>query len=194
MAIFYPCTHLNVFSRHWMSLRNYHLFNSGECIGGNEKPCSYIQFIKKLCNKSHENPYQYCKSCENLYSLLPPQVSGSLGRYSYISNSQRQVGVELHWSIEQSHLSVSERLSSLIDYHRTGFTIVSEKGPMGGGHYFVLRQGWTDICNMAAFYHEKAPMFTLSQPTTGYCTPTHPPSTSLIQFSVCISQACAAST
>ena len=42
---------------------------------------------------------------------------------------------------------------------------------------------------LAAFYHEKAPMFTLSQATAGYCTPTHPPSTSLIQFSVCIFQA-----
>ena len=30
--------------------------------------------------------------------------------------------------------------------------------------------GWVDICNIAAFYHEKAPMFTSSQPTTGYCT------------------------
>jgi len=50
-----------------------------------------------------------------------------------------------------------------------------------------------DICNIAAFYHEKAPMFTLSQPTTEYCTPTHPPRKSLIQFSVCISQACVAS-
>ena len=35
---------------------------------------------------------------------------------------------------------------------------------MGGTHYFVLRHGgWADICNIAAFYHEKAPMFTLSQ-------------------------------
>ena len=50
-----------------------------------------------------------------------------------------------------------------------------------------------DICNIAAFYHKYAPMFTLSQPTTGYCTPTHPPSTSFIHFSVCISQACVAS-
>ena len=49
--------------------------------------------------------------------------------------------------------------------------------------------GWANICNIAAFYHEKAPIFTLSQPTTGYCKPTHPPSTSLIQFSVCISLA-----
>ena len=39
-------------------------------------------------------------------------------------------------------------------------------------------RGWADICNIAAFYHEIAPMFTLSQPTTGQsCTPTNPPST-----------------
>ena len=54
---------------------------------------------------------------------------------------------------------------------------------MGGAHYFVLRQGWADIGNIAAFYHEKAPMFTLSA-YNRYCTPTHPPSTSSIQFSV----------
>ena len=46
-------------------------------------------------------------------------------------------------------------------------TVVSRKGPMGGMHYFVLMQtkGWVDICNIAAFHHGKAPMFTLSQPT-----------------------------
>ena len=38
--------------------------------------------------------------------------------------------------------------------------------------------GWADICNIVAFYNEIAPMFTLSQPTTGQsCTPTNPPST-----------------
>ena len=26
--------------------------------------------------------------------------------------------------------------------------------------------GWVDICNIVAFYHEKASMFALSQPTT----------------------------
>ena len=35
---------------------------------------------------------------------------------------------------------------------------------MGGTHYFVLRRGWADICNIAAFYHQKVPTFTLSQP------------------------------
>ena len=29
--------------------------------------------------------------------------------------------------------------------------------------------GRVDISNIAAFYHEKVPMFTLSQLTTGYC-------------------------
>ena len=61
---------------------------------------------------------------------------------------------------------------------------------MGGTHYFCAQtRAWVDICNITAFYNEKVPMLTLSQPTTGYCTPTQPPSTSLIQFSVCISQA-----
>ena len=37
--------------------------------------------------------------------------------------------------------------------------------------------GWADITE---FYNDKVPMFTLSQPAAGYCTPTHTPSTSLI--------------
>ena len=41
---------------------------------------------------------------------------------------------------------------------------------MPHGWYTLLcaqTRGWADICNIAAFYHEKVPMFTLSQPTTG---------------------------
>ena len=64
---------------------------------------------------------------------------------------------------------------------------------MGGDITTCSDRGWADICNIAVFYHVKAPKFTLSQPTTGYCKPTHPPSTSLIQFSVCISLACVTS-
>ena len=74
-------------------------------------------------------------------------------------------------------------------------TVVSRK--RAHGRYTLLHAqtgGWgADICNIAAFYHEKVPTFILSQPTTGYCKPTHLPSTSLIQFSVCISQACVTS-
>ena len=66
-----------------------------------------------------------------------------------------------------------------------------EKGPMGSARYFVLRQGVGRIfVTSLHFTNEKAPMFTLSQPTTGYCMPTHLPSTSLIQFSACISSMC----
>ena len=65
---------------------------------------------------------------------------------------------------------------------------------MGGAHYFVLRQeGGRIFVTSLHFTTKMPPMFTLSQPTTGYCTPTHLPSTSLIQFSVCVSQACVAS-
>ena len=39
-------------------------------------------------------------------------------------------------------------------------TVVSRKGPMGGMH-FMQTKGWADICNIAAFHHGKAPMFTL---------------------------------
>ena len=37
---------------------------------------------------------------------------------------------------------------------------------MGGAHALLCAQTgeWADICNIAAFYHEKALMFTLSQP------------------------------
>ena len=77
---------------------------------------------------------------------------------------------------------------------RFSSTIVARK--RAHGRCTLLRAqtgGWADIRNIAAFYQKKAPMFTFSQPTTGYCKPTHLPSTSLIQFSVCISQACVAS-
>ena len=54
-------------------------------------------------------------------------------------------------------------------------TAVSQK--RAHGQYTLLcalTGGWADICNIAAFYHEKPAMFTLS---IGYCTPTHLPST-----------------
>ena len=44
--------------------------------------------------------------------------------------------------------------------------------------YFVLRQGRGRIFVTSLHFTT-----TLSQPTTGYCTPTHPPSTSLIHMS-----------
>ena len=47
---------------------------------------------------------------------------------------------------------------------------------MGGTHYFVLWQGGGRIFVTSLHFTTKTPMFTLSQPTTGYCTPTHPPS------------------
>ena len=80
--------------------------------------------------------------------------------------------------------------------HCTDFQMSYSLTKKAHGRCTLLRAqtgGRGDICNITAFYHKKAPMFTVSQPTTGYCTPTNPPSTSLIQFSVCISQACLAS-
>ena len=44
--------------------------------------------------------------------------------------------------------------------------------------------GRVDISNIAAFYHEKAPMFTLSQLTTGYCNQHTPPSTSCMHVGI----------
>ena len=71
------------------------------------------------------------------------------------------------------------------------YTVVSRKRAHGRCTLLCAQTGgWADICNIAAFYNKKAPMFTLSQPKAGYCTPTHTPSTS---FSDCISQACVAS-
>ena len=61
-----------------------------------------------------------------------------------------------------------------------------KKGPWAVHITLCLDRGVGGYC------HEKAPMFILSlEPTTGYCTRTHPPSTSLISLS--ISQACVAS-
>ena len=52
-------------------------------------------------------------------------------------------------------------------------TVVSQK--RAHGRYTLLcaqTGGWADICNITTL-QRKAPMFTLSQPTAGYCTPTH---------------------
>ena len=51
------------------------------------------------------------------------------------------------------------------------YTVVSRK--RAHGRYTLLcapTRGWADICNIA-FNYEKVLMFTLSQPSTGYCTP-----------------------
>ena len=48
------------------------------------------------------------------------------------------------------------------------YRVVSRK--RAHGRYTLLcaqTGGWVDICNIAVFYHEKAPMFTLSQSKTG---------------------------
>ena len=82
----------------------------------------------------------------------------------------------------------------LVAINSCKYTVVSRKRAHGWYTLLCAQTGeWADIWNITAFYHEKVPLFTLSQPTTGYCTPTHPLSTSLIQFSVCIFQACVAS-
>ena len=47
-----------------------------------------------------------------------------------------------------------------------------KKGPWAVHITLCSDRGWADICSIAAFYHEKAPML--------YIITTHPPSTSLI--------------
>ena len=79
-------------------------------------------------------------------------------------------------TIRSSEVSASRSLKCIS-------TVVSQKRAQG--RYTLLcaqTRGWADICNIAAFYHEKAPMFTLSQPTTGYCTPTHPVLLAAVKF------------
>ena len=86
-------------------------------------------------------------------------------------------------------------LSYLLFFFYSGHNVVSKKGPwavhitscsdMGGGRIFVTLLHFTTKKPPCLHYHNYI--------TTGYCKPTHPPSTSLIQFSVCISQACVAS-
>ena len=53
-------------------------------------------------------------------------------------------------------------------------TIVSRK--RAHGRYTLVcaqTRRWVDICNRTAFYHEKAPMFSLSQRSRGYYTILH---------------------
>ena len=86
-------------------------------------------------------------------------------------------------------------LSYLLFFFYSGHNVVSKKGPwavhitlcsdMGGGRIFVTLLHFTTKKPPCLHYHNYI--------TTGYCKPTHPPSTSLIQFSVCISQACVGS-
>ena len=53
----------------------YHMSNVWESMG---KPCSCTLFIKsRICNKSHENPYQYYKSRENPYQVLQVTCAAS---------------------------------------------------------------------------------------------------------------------
>ena len=70
------------------------------------------------------------------------------------------------------------------------YTVVSRRRVHGWCTLLCAQTGeWADICNIVAFYHEKRPIYII----TTYNRILHTSSTSLIQFSVCISQACVAS-
>ena len=70
-------------------------------------------------------------------------------------------------------------------------TVVSQKRAHGRCTLLCAQTGgWADICNIAAFYHKKAHVYIIYNRILHTNTPA---STSLIQFSVCISQACVAS-
>ena len=69
---------------------------------------------------------------------------------------------------------------------------LAKKGPWAVHITLCSDRGWVDICNIAAFTNKKVPCLhyhNLQQDIAHQ----HLPSTSLIQFSVCISQACVAS-
>ena len=78
-----------------------------------------------------------------------------------------------------THLVKSSVLRSWRSYFHMNmyvYTVVSWKRAHGRCTLLCAQTGgWADICNIAAFYHEKAPMLTLSQPTTGYCMHTYTP-------------------
>ena len=86
----------------------------------------------------------------------------------------------------------SDVLPPGLDVSEKHIPVVSRK--RAHGRYTLLctqTGGWADICNIAAFYHPKKRPFlhyhNLQQDIAYQHT--HPPSTSLIQFSVCTSQA-----
>ena len=63
-------------------------------------------------------------------------------------------------------LIITYKIQQTQQFHWLHFatTVVSRK--RAHGRYMLLcaqTGGWADICNIAAFYHEKAPMFTSSQ-------------------------------
>ena len=73
-----------------------------------------------------------------------------------------------------------------------GIDVVPRKRVKGGAHYFMLRQGI--FVTSLHFTTKKRPCLNYHNlQQLGYCKPTYPPSTSLIQFNVYISQACVAS-
>ena len=86
----------------------------------------------------------------------------------------------------------SDVLPPGLDVSEKHIPVVSRK--RAHGRYTLLctqTGGWVDICNITAFYHPKKHPFlhyhNLQQDIAYQHT--HPPSTSLIQFSVCTSQA-----
>ena len=74
--------------------------NVWESIG---KPCSCMQFRKSCIfyYKSHVNPYQYCKSCENLYQVL--QVTCTV--------SERAMRVHMIKSLSPQYQTILEKIS-----------------------------------------------------------------------------------
>ena len=85
-------------------------------------------------------------------------------------------GISTHsLSVLLSVVEMSPRTRTAVEQQCQGYHSLAKRGH---GRYTLLcaqKRVWADICNIAAFYHKKAPMLTLSQPTTGYCTPTHLP-------------------
>ena len=67
---------------HWIIIRLTHT-NVWESMG---RPCSCTQFIKSriFYYKSHDNPCQYCKSCENLYQVLQVTRESVSGTTSHV--------------------------------------------------------------------------------------------------------------
>ena len=99
------------------------------------------------------------------HSEYSKQVSFSHAHtYNYIINKSYKY--TNHTTSSRSYVSSLYACRGICFLCIYKYSSLAKKGPWAV-HIILCAQtrGWVDICNIAAFYHEKAPMFTLSQPT-----------------------------
>ena len=129
----------------------------------------------------HTYTHASCNAVTLVWGLL------RLAQINYFCVQWVKIFSSVHWRMKL-------RICTTVpDYFSSMYRSLTKKGPWAVHmHHFVLRQGGGRIfVTSLHFTTKKCPcLHCHNLHTTGYCTQTHPPSTS---FCVCISQACVAS-